>query len=254
MKNLKTRVFALFLILFCSFSAHAKSRVLLVVSELDHQGLPELASIYVPLEALTWKIPSQSLATTKVYEKMFLLRNAGANIASINNKLIELIGNHQVEAIDMVLAVHGSPGGLTFFDGTIKVSEWARLFREALINTLGQKSTSKLGLLYNLSCYGSSHIEDFLKFGFQTVVGSRRVNANAEMEYPWVIESLALGRTVSSSFHRPNSKSWLKIADAPVRWLGQKQNNFLKETDSYKVIGGNPKLRVRSLPRFLNKR
>lgn len=231
-------------VIFFSFVGQAKTRALLVVSELDFRGAPELASIYLPLEVLTWKIPSQSIVINNLYQNMFYLRNERARVQEINQKLIELIRNKSVDVIDMIVAVHGSPGALSFYDQTIKVKDWTAQFKDQLERELGSTDSSKLGFLYNLSCYGSTHIDAFLAMGFETVVGSRKVNANAEMEYPWVLQSLALGNSVASAFYVPNSKVWLKMADGPVRWLGRSQNNFLKETDSYKMIGGNRNLRI----------
>ena len=74
--------------------------------------------------------------------------------------------------------------------------------------------------------------------GFKAVVGSRKVNANAEVEYGGALKALARGKNVESAFARSNSDFWLDVADGPLRWLGLQQDNFLKEVDSFKVIGG----------------
>lgn len=226
----------------------AINRALLVISELDQQGVKELSGLYRTIESLTWKIPYQSTMVNRVYSQMHLLSNRHVTVKGLQSALSDLIKDKSVDVVDVILAVHGSPEKLSFYDQTIKVSELASSFKSHIRNELGQATTAKLGLLYNLSCYGVTHIPAFLDMGFKSVVGSRKVNANAELEYPWVLQSLALGRTVAASFRAPNSARWLKVADGPIRWLGHQQKNFLRETDSYKIIGGEANYRIHALP------
>jgi hypothetical protein len=227
-----------------SLAYSEQKRVLLVISELDHRGVQELAPLYRKIEDIAFVLPSQSYFISRVYSRILALRDQEVTIEGTKEFLLRTLSDESVDVVDVILGVHGRPDRLTFYDGSVNVSEWIEAFRSLVIRDAGEAGLAKLGLLYNLSCYGSSHIKSFLNLGFKTAVGSRKVNANAELEYPWVLQGLALGQTVESAFGRPNSKNWLKYADGPLRWLGKKLGNFLKETDSYKVIGGEAQYRI----------
>lgn len=220
--------------------AQAKGRGLLVISELDERGVKELSPLYRTLEKLTWSIPSQMPLLNNIYLQQKLLTGADASVEGSQEFIIQMLRDSQIDQVDLILGVHGLPDKLAFSDGSIGVVQWVAGIRGKLLLSNDEGPLlNKLGLLYNLSCYGASHIQPFLDLGFQAVVGSRSVNANAELEYPWVLQMLGTGSSVEEAFKQPNSAGWLKFADGPVRWLGRKQNSFLKETDSYKVIGGN---------------
>lgn len=222
----------------------AGKRVLVVVTELDYHGVKELAPLYQKIEALSWELPSQSFLLAQIYDQMSLLRNHDATADGIKEFLLRALRDSSVQNIDVIIGVHGLPGRLTFFDGAVRVKDWTQALKGAIKKELGDRAFAKLGMLYNLSCYGDSHSHDFLDLGFKVVIGSRKVNANAEIEYPWVLGQLALGDTVEEAFQMPNSQSWLRLADGPIRWLGRKQRNFLVETDSFKLIGGQGDYRI----------
>ncbi len=233
-------LFTLFVLLISMGSVgFAKSKVLLVISELDHRGIKELGPLYEQIESLSWKIPSQSALLPKIYSKMDLLKDSAATVEGAKEFILRYVADADVDQIDVILGVHGRPDKLAFYDGSVNVSEWTRAMRDSITRVVGLEALGKLGMLYNLSCYGSSHISAFQSLGFKVVIGSRKVNANAEFEYPWVLKGMSLGLSVAEAFRRPNSSRWLNLADGPVRWLGQTQNNFLKETDSFKELGGN---------------
>lgn len=237
---LKLKLLILFIASFCFATlAHSKNRSLLIVSELDQRGVKELASLYKTLEKLTWSIPSKMPLIDSIYLQQKLLTGKGASIEGSQGVLIRILRDPQIDQVDLILGVHGLPNKLAFSDGVIEVDRWVEELKSKLLTNGEGALLNKLGLLYNLSCYGASHIPSFLGLGFQVVVGSRSVNANAELEYPWVLQMLATGASVESAFSQPNSDGWLNFADGPVRWIGRKQNSFLKDTDSYKVIGGN---------------
>lgn len=237
--------FVLLLTLFSYNLGVCGDRALVVITELDHRGMKELAPLYKQLEKLTWSIPRKMPSLRNIYKNMTAIRNENATKESVQDKLIQILSNPKIEAVDVILGVHGLPGRLSFYDGSIDIFEWISQFKEKAQTKLNKNELEKLGFLYNLSCYGESHNEAFLQLGFKSVIGSRLVNANAELEYPWALYWLSIGFSVEASFKMPNSEEWLKYADGPVRWLGKKQNNFMKNTDSFKVIAGNLDYQIR---------
>jgi hypothetical protein len=245
MKRICKRLFILVpMLLLVNFKLMAGEKALLVITELDHHGVSELESLYRKLEVLAWKVPSETPAILENYAVRRLLQNEQATVQGIGDLLVETLADAQIDKVDMVLAVHGMPGTLTFYDGKIRVENLASDLTDRIHRELGESVLGKLGFIYNLSRYGESHNSSFLKMGFQVAIGSRKVNANAELEYPWVLRVLGAGKTIDQAFTKPNSPGWLKTADGPVRWLGQKQNNFLKDTDSYKIISGDRQYKI----------
>lgn len=238
----KSTLFVL-LISICSLGL-AKGRTLLVISELDHRGIKELAPLYEKLEFLAWTVPSTSVLLPQIYNKMDLLRDSSATIEGARDFIVKAVADAGTDQVDVILGVHGLPGRVAFYDGAADVADWTLLIKYSILKEVGPRGILKLGMLYNLSCYGSSHISAFRDLGFKVVIGSRGVNANAELEYPWVLDSMSKGNSVAQAFQKPNSKRWLDIADGPVRWLGRKQKNFLKDTDSFKDMDGNSNYRM----------
>lgn len=238
-------------------------RALLVVSELDHRGVPELGFLYRKIEALAWALPSQIQSIQSLYFKQKLIANEQATSAGVQSAIREMLLDPEVEVLDVILGVHGRNEILSFYDGAVGVEEWVSQLKQQLaedtenphagpdVFDLSRKDGNsnflgkKLGLLYNLSCYGATHLSAFLKLGFQSAIGSRKVNANAELEYPWVLKALAAGYSVKEALQLPNSPQWLRVLDAPLRGFGKIQDNFLKDVDSFKEIGGQAQYRLR---------
>jgi hypothetical protein len=102
----------------------------------------------------------------------------GRNATSI--KLIKALriegARSGIKRIDLIVMLHGSPGKIVFYDGT-KASSEIRDQIQAL------NLHSKLRLLYSTCCYGNSHSKDFLAAGFDAAIGSKKVNANAAVEF-----------------------------------------------------------------------
>lgn len=242
--QIKGFLFFIFSFHFIPIQGWAGGRTLMVISELDHRGMKELAPLYKQIEALAWSIPSQLESINSIYSQKILLRNQDATSKGVQEELLNTLESSDVETVDVILGVHGMPGKILFFDGAVVIKDWVEELKGKIINTLGEEALNKFGFIYNLSCFGESHIESFLNLGFKVAIGSRQVNANAELEYPFVLKLLSLGATVDRAFALPNSESWLKFADNPIRWLGEKQNSFMKDTDSFKVIGGNKNYRI----------
>jgi hypothetical protein len=100
--------------------------------------------------------------------------------------------------------------------------------------------------MYNLSCFGKSHQQELFKMGFDAVVGSQAVNANAEIEYPSFLSRWTRGLSVQRSLAPANTRAALYLADEPLRKIGRAQNNFLKKVNSKKSVFGNSRININS--------
>jgi hypothetical protein len=247
-------ILAFTLTLLFSFSTfariHRQDRALVVISELDTNGLPEFEKLYTALEYLTKYTVQEMLQDS--YEDIIFLNNTDATVEGFKNAVRGLAEREDIKAIDVILSLHGSPDRLYFKDRSWGMDELQTEFlsasneEEQVLVTTMQK---KLRIMYNLSCWGKTHNAAFYNMGFDVSTGSVNVNANSELEFVPMMLAWRNGISFHRSFWSSNNKVALFIADAPVRALGKKQNSALKETDSKKLFYGYIKTKISTDPR-----
>lgn len=224
-----------------------RDRVLVVVTELDTHGFPELRPMYSALEELT-KITAEGLLGHK-YDKVEIIADREATLPEFKRKIQEIVRDQDVKVVDVILSLHGLPNKLAFEDRTWKMEDMVEEFKsvsnieDRVARILMRK---KLRMLYNLSCYGSSHRQAFMDIGFKTVNGSLGVNANSEVEFVPALIAWRSGATFKDSFMASNNDIALAAADEPVKAVGRLMNNALKETNSRKAFSGNFDLKISS--------
>lgn len=230
-----------------------ESRVLVVVSELDSRGARELEPLYAALEHLT-QFMVHGLLGDK-YQRIEVLANRDATFANFKSTLRDIALEPEVQAIDVILSLHGNPGELAFDDQTWDTGTMETRFLMAPTirdRFIVQRMKKKLRMLYNLSCFGSSHRQNFINMGFDVVNGSINVNANSEVEYAPALLAWKVGVGFKDSFIASNNDAALLAADAPIRAIGTLQNNSLKNTNSRKVFsaasGASVNLTIHSDP------
>jgi hypothetical protein len=224
-----------------------QNRVLVIVSELDTRGARELAPLYGALEQLTQLSVHGILGSA--YDRIEVLANRDATFANYKNKLKELARDTRVLAIDVIMSLHGRPGELAFDDQTWNTSTMETRFLMAPTNADQIAVTNmkrKLRMLYNLSCFGSSHRQNFINMGFDVVNGSINVNANSEVEFVPALIAWRNGIGFRDSFTASNNDPALFAADEPIRVMGRLQNNSLKNTNSKKLFSGGVAMKINS--------
>jgi hypothetical protein len=232
-----------------SFAAVPSSRrALLIVTELNSTGIKELAPLYSTLETLTTGLPNLPVVRNN-YGTIRVLRNNNATLANFRAQARSLALNPNIDAIDVILALHGQERKLTWSDGAVDMEDTVAFMNAANNVAEGSVRTSvrrKLRMVYNTSCFGASHRSMLLSIGFDAVVGSIGVNANAEAEYPSFLALWNLGQTFGASFGPTNTAPALALTDGPLIATGNLFNNFLKQVNSRKVFGGNTALTINS--------
>jgi hypothetical protein len=225
-------------------------RVLLVISELDSDGIPELKPLYTALEQLTEVKVSNILGNE--YKEIFFLLNDDATFEKFRNKVRELADDTEIKAIDVIVSLHGLPGGLAFADRTLSLSRMEEIFNQASSAeelALVEKSKRKLRMLYNLACYGETHRSSFLNMGFDVVNGSVDINANAGMEFVPALEAWKKGVSFKRAFILSNNPFALALNDGPIRREARRIDTSLVTTDSKKEFSGYIKTKISSDPR-----
>jgi hypothetical protein len=215
------------------------NRALVVVSELDTHGSRELRPLYASLEQLTQFSVAGLLRND--YRQIETLANRDATFANFKRTLKELALDSNIHAIDVILSLHGSPGELVFEDQTWSTATMERRFLMAVTRAEQAEMIvlkKKLRMMYNLSCFGSSHRQNFINMGFDMVNGSINVNANSEVEFVPALLAWKTGIGFRDSFAASNNDAALFAADEPIRLMGRLQNNSLKSTNSKKLFSG----------------
>lgn len=237
-------------LIFFIFSAQAYAnigidqRAMIIISDLDTHGRDQLAPIYRIIEKNAVSQAKKHLANQ--YRYFVILDGKNATLENYKNILFTLSHKKEILAIDTIVGLHGNPDKLYFFEKSYATNV---ISTEILNNETHAQSEiallkSKLRMFYNLSCYGKSMNDDFFELGYKISIGSIAVNANAEIEYAYVLKKFALGETIEESFAHPNSDRMINLADKPVRLLG----GFLKDTNSKKEFLGDKKLTINDLP------
>lgn len=236
-----------------SLSAYAgvtkSQRALVVISELEQNSYPELAPLYTALEAITVAVPRNVLSAQ--YAQTKILNNASATFSNLKTTLYGLAANPNIKAIDMIVNTHGLDEELYFYDGGWRMSE----VQEELLSpdapytgTTVSALKKKLRMLYSTACFGASHNNQWNAIGFDVSAGALGVNANAQVEYGGVIGAWASGAAFQVGFAISNTDAALAVNDAPLRLAGQMAGNFLRETNSKKVLRGRSAVTINSDP------
>lgn len=224
-----------------------EERVLLVVSELDSTGAPEMEGLYRVLEDLTSHMTSALLRDK--YKMIIYLKNERATLANFKYAVYELANTPGIMAIDVIMSVHGSPNSLSFREGNYtkqQIRDFVLLTstRQEQVRKIFVKK--KLRALYNLACYGGRNMSFMQEMGFAVTNGARGVNANSEVELVPALTAWANGVGFKDAFNGTNNPVALAIADAPVRAAGTVANNSLREVNSEKLFQGETNTTINS--------
>lgn len=219
-----------------------QDRVLVVVSELQEHGPQNLRNLYAMIENLTSDTTSVILGDD--YRRIHYLKRSQATVANFKNLLQSLSKDNTIKAIDLIFSLHGSDERVSFREGSVSMSSLVTQMTTASASmTTAQIANMKrkLRVVYNLSCFGRSHNDNFIEMGFDVSVGSRGINANSEVEYPSVLGAWQFGSQFSDAFKLTNTDVAIAASDAPVRLVGI-------AADSKKFIRGQGSMNINSDP------
>lgn len=236
-KSVFTRGFALCLALVCWSAGAAPvtrtERDALVVVELSHGVEEKLKSFYETIENLALK---QAETLRPAYRKVTVLKGATATVGSFVAHLKHLTGRTANRAVDLYINLHGSPGGLLFYDGKIQTVD----LRNKISDIKG--AAAKLRAVYSTACFGKSHVADWLAAGFKVASGAVKVNANSAYEVPVFFRRWTGGETYAKALTAGNSENWRRTWD---RWADQ---FGFGPADSFKESEGRPEFTIDSSP------
>lgn len=170
------------------------------------------------------------------YAKIVKLYDANATLVKLIAALKREGAENSIKRIDLIVMLHGSPGAMTFKDGSKKSSAVEKQIAALNIQP-------KLRLVYNTSCYGDSHSADFIAAGFDSVIGSNKVNANSAVEFAPLLSLWQFDFKLSDCL--APSIPLTPTSDAATRLYGQTMNTgWRDDVDSSKVLCGNKNLKI----------
>ena len=214
-------------------SVSKANRVLIVINQLD---AGENDYLYRFIEASGRGTVQATLGDD--YEKIVKLYDANATYPKLLKALKDQGARGSVKRIDLIVMLHGSPSKLHFKDG-------AKATADIKTDITALNLKSKLRMLYNTSCYGDSHSQDFISAGFDAAIGSKKVNSNAAVELPLLLSLWQFDFKLEDCL--APSIPLTPPADAVTRAYGQLNNtSWRNDVDSTKVLRGDKAVKISS--------
>lgn len=216
-----------------------EQRALIVVSQLTN-GIPaDQQWLYRFIEAAGHSVAEITLKDD--YASYVQLLDENATTDNLIASLSELGAKAEIQAIDLLVLLHGSKDSLEFHNGS-----WFTPSMAATLSGLG--ISPKLRLVYSTACYGATHNDDFLQAGFKTAIGALKVNTNSAFELPMLLNLWALGKTVKEALRLGDKPATRKLSDEAAKAFGRLSNlPWVKEVNSQKLLSGNAELTIETI-------
>ncbi len=208
-------------------------RILIVV---NHISSGKTDHLYRSIEGAAQFIVPSTLGDD--YAKTIKLYGINATLPKLIGKLRTEGKRNSVKRIDLLLMLHGKPGIIVFKDGEKDSDDVKNQIKALNIRT-------KLRLLYSTCCYGDSHSADFIDAGFDTAIGSKKVNANAAVEFAPLLSFWQFDFKISDCLAITVPAT--PAAEAAARLYGESKTpplDWADDVDSTKVLRGNPNIKI----------
>jgi hypothetical protein len=218
-----------------------EQRALIVVSQLTN-GIPAGQQwLYRFIEAAGRSVAEITLKDDYAPDQYRALLDETATSDNLLATLAELGARPEIQAIDLLVLLHGWKDNLEFQDGS-----W---YTPSMASTLGGLGlASKLRLVYSTACYGASHNDDFLQAGFKAAIGALGVNSNSAFELPMLLNLWALGKTVKEALKLGDKPATRKLADEAAKAYGRLGNlSWVNDVNSQKLLSGNALLTIETI-------
>lgn len=170
------------------------------------------------------------------YERIVKLYDANATSAKLIDALRTEGSRNSIKRIDLLVLLHGCPGAIVFKDGTKRSS-----FLKDQIQALNIQS--KLRLVYSTCCYGDSHSGDFIAAGFDSAIGSKKVNSASAVEFAPLLSLWQYDQKLCDCL--APSIPLVPASDTVTKLYAQLNNmDWKNDVDSTKVLRGNANLKI----------
>ncbi len=219
-------------------TVNKNERALIVISDLTERP-PEKDRLYNFIETAGRNV-CETILKDDYADYVTLYDNS----ATKNNliQILKTIGaKTTIKAIDLIVMLHGFPNILGFKGGNYNTVSLANE-----IAALNLKN--KLRLVYSTACFGSSHNDDFRNAGFNTSIGAQKVNTNAAVELPVLLQLWASGQKIKDALAVAENPLSRNAADAAAKLYADLNNfSYRNEINSDKVLRGDSQLTINSI-------
>jgi hypothetical protein len=185
------------------------------------------------------------IQTADAYDQSILLGQEEATFQNFVQAIYDLENDPSIEAIDVVMNMHGQPGTLCFWeDGDAKhctsIEKIAHVIQQ--IPSGNQIGPRKLRALYTDACHSLTQVPFWLEMGFKVAAGTREYDVNHTSDIRKFTSAWTKGKSFERSIHRANTFNGAEAATKFLNRIGV----FKKTGDSTKIILGDPSLNISS--------
>ncbi|MEW6127900.1 MAG: hypothetical protein AB1757_12750 [Acidobacteriota bacterium] len=212
-------------------SITSNERALVVVSNLVTHGRSDLRWLYQFIEHSGVKLTDMILGSR--YRHFHKLVGEPATLTNFLTTLAALTNEDSLQAIDVILHLHGDEKVLFFEDGEYSTES----IKQELLEL---NHRHKLRMLYSTGCYGKHHAVDLVAGGFKVACGAIATNANAATEYPTFLTLWAAGSKFKEAIAAGDIALTRIPQDRAAKAMG------FADADSTKTIIGDGNLTIKS--------
>jgi hypothetical protein len=210
-------------------------RAVLVALRLSDGGVERLKWLYRGLEAGGAREAERILGSG--YGAVEVMSGGAVTAPRLVERIGQLGARPDVDAVDVVLVVHGLRGRLQFGRGEVRDAG------DLAADLRATGASPKLRLLYSSACYGATHADAFVEAGFRTVIGALEQNTTGLSEFRRFLRAWVGGTSASVA---------LGAADRPVpRWFWDTTARIagrLRHVNSRKRLRGDGALVISASP------
>lgn len=207
-------------------------RELVVIANLSERSNWFLRGMYRKEEWKAIRVTTQY--ATDVYQRVHVIYPEEATKENFLNRLEDLEMNPTIDAIDVIIYLHGKREKICFIDtpNCHPMTEMAKDIKNLRSDSGG--SPRKLRALYSDACWGKSHNDEWIDAGFKVVAGSIDQDANKTADLKKFLKSWTRGGAYKASLKKANSLWYLK----PMDWV--------IGGNSHKIMQGDGAIRIGS--------
>lgn len=111
------------------------------------------------------------------YRQVFEVSGEQATLDNLAVALEKAAADEQTKVVDLVVNVHGAPGGVLFYDAKRSVEEISTKLKAMQLK-------GKLRMAYTVSCFGETTMDAWINAGFRVIDGAKGVNSTGIYEAP----------------------------------------------------------------------
>lgn len=183
--------------------------------------------------------------TSDAYATTIILAKKDSTFQNFVQAIYDLENDSSIEAIDVVMNMHGQPGFMCFWeDGDVEhctpMEEIASVIKQ--IPSGDKVGPRKLRALYTDACHSLSQLDYWQDMGFKVTAGTKEYDVNHTSDIRKFSESWVRGRTFERSIRKANSFNLWEVSTNVLNRTGIVK----KIGDSTKVIQGDATLTISS--------